>query len=534
LFPLPLLGSFGAIDALVIAELAASAMTKTESKTESKAAWTLLALLGRAAQEPAGLELSQSAEQGQNENGNGNGNGNSNASFVSPSTLATLGGTAGLVVVLWLVAFALRPNVVGKASVAVLMLVDTFDVKHSYADREVIRARKTKLGGGCTLLALGTIAALALSIVVQRRADNTLVQSSLLPLDASTALGARALFPARAPPVDALPFALEGVTLLVAAQRGTSSNASENFEGCTPTFADFNANAVQGTSFGTSRVFSASTSASASSRAPTTVSWITCPDCLFTSVSRLELALPYACQALMLGIVTTDVFGVATLQAQAALARQGVAYSALRWAVTPLLQRLDDVVNSQTRRGHVAFTSALDATEVSVTATSVLVPNAAAVRVSISLSASQLYAYILATEKQTTLQLVSSLVGLLGILGAFATAFKVVERLGRATRWCSLKKTSALDSVAVSTSTPVVRVLSSMAQHEASECASVVHVNPLGVLEHAKRATAARVQVQAQAQDQGQVQARHDDACDGALGPLVVRRGSPHTSRRKM
>jgi hypothetical protein len=96
------------------------------------------------------------------------------------------------------------------------------------------------------------------------------------------------------------------------------------------------------------------------------------------------------------------------------------------------------------------------------------VPNSASVQIDVSLFASQLYASVQATEKQTILQLVSSLVGLLGILGAFATLFKLVERVGKATQWCSYKrpKKTPLTTIGIVCDTKLKRELKREAGRE--------------------------------------------------------------------
>jgi hypothetical protein len=402
-------------------------------KTSNANAQLLTNLLATAAQSPAGqLQLVAGSQVDVGSSASSN-----DAAFMTTPTLATLCGAAGLVVVLWLIAFALRPSAVGKVSVMALRFVDAFELRHSYADRETIQARKTKLGGGCTLLALGTIIALALSIVLQRSANNTLVQSSLLPLDAIAAVDAQTLSPTLGTTSvvsellssNSLPFALQGITVLVAAQSGAMISGSE------PTCAPFATTSVSGLNFGSSRTGHVWNNATA-----TTVTWISCAECIFSSSSELSFTVDFACQSFLLGVLTTDVFGSVVLQAQAVLAQQGAAYKSIAWHVTPLLQRLDDAVRSISSRGHVAFTSAAQVTTTLLTATTALVPNSAAVQVSVSLAASQLYASVQATQKQTIVQLVSSLVGLFGILGAFATLFKIVERIGKATQWCACKK----------------------------------------------------------------------------------------------
>jgi hypothetical protein len=57
-----------------------------------------------------------------------------------------------------------------------LRWLDLYSTKHNYGPLECVRLRPTVLGGGCTLLAAGTMLAVAAGIITQRFANNSLVQ----------------------------------------------------------------------------------------------------------------------------------------------------------------------------------------------------------------------------------------------------------------------------------------------------------------------------------------------------------------------
>jgi hypothetical protein len=59
-----------------------------------------------------------------------------------------------------------------------------------------------------------------------------------------------------------------------------------------------------------------------------------------------------------------------------------------------------------------------------------LVPSAASVSLTVHLSASQLFLSTQLTQRQSVVQLMSAIIGLAGIIGAFATVFGIVERNG--------------------------------------------------------------------------------------------------------
>lgn len=57
-----------------------------------------------------------------------------------------------------------------------------------------------------------------------------------------------------------------------------------------------------------------------------------------------------------------------------------------------------------------------------------IVPSAVSVTVAVNLGVSQLYVSVQLSQKQSVVQLMSAIIGLAGILGAFASAFGVTER----------------------------------------------------------------------------------------------------------
>ena len=136
----------------------------------------------------------------------------------------------------------------------------------------------------------------------------------------------------------------------------------------------------------------------------TTVNVVTCPTCIFGPKSSFSALLPYSCQNIILGVATTDVHGAVLLQAVAQPPTEGSLLSSLAWQVTPLLQVLDDSVTGITCRGTQSFAGAVSATFMPITVGSSVTPNSAAINVEVSLVASQLYASISITEKQTMLQ----------------------------------------------------------------------------------------------------------------------------------
>jgi hypothetical protein len=132
------------------------------------------------------------------------------------------------------------------------------------------------------------------------------------------------------------------------------------------------------------------------------------------------------------------------------------------------VQVLRDSVSDVQLRGTQAFSGALSVSSTPINSGSVVIPNTAAVKLQVNLIASQLYSSITITEKQSALQvcvcarvylwfdpnwpvpnsvqLLSSLIGLAGIIGLFAHAFKISENLQGIRVCTSCRRSSPLHS----------------------------------------------------------------------------------------
>jgi len=229
---------------------------------------------------------------------------------------------------------------------AILRGLDVYASKHVYTHLEFVQFRKTELGGSCTLLALGAIAAISANIIAQHFTDNAITQvrvvrahvksismrsstlhrihraqSALLPLGPETIPGALALPYAIAPSTRVGWPPLAGLQLVIAAQGQSPGDCAIN--GSAP--------GVVGLEYGSSKL-------TVLSSGTTAVNLITCADCIFGPASSFSAYFPYTCQSFLIGVVTTDAIGIASLQSVAVPPTQGLLLSTVSWGATPLLQ----------------------------------------------------------------------------------------------------------------------------------------------------------------------------------------------------
>lgn len=359
---------------------------------------------------------------------------------VPPAVIATT--VALLVAVVWFLQ-ARMPRLT-----SILRKLDSYSTNHSYDDLEFVQIRSTELGGACSLLAMGVIAALAANLIAQRVEFNTLFQSNLLPVGASTVSDAMSSTPVKGSTVRSgwPPFA--GLQIVIGAQGQVAGDCTLN-------------NSTAGTAAMTGLAMGSSVLSSISSGS-TTINFISCPSCVFSGNSELVVYLPYSCQNVLLGVSTTTVTGEVQLQSVAMSPIQGQLQSALTWQVTPLLQTLLDVRSTAPGRGRGtdAFKGALSfAVPTTIDSTTTLVPNAAALTIRVDLSASQLYTSVTIQQLQSPVQLLSAILSLAGVLGSFAMVFSTTEDLCtrfRQRRRCrsakakaSLTKSTTVGSLAV-------------------------------------------------------------------------------------
>ena len=253
------------------------------------------------------------------------------------------------------------------------------------------------------------------------------LQSALLPLGPTTIPDAVTLphVVASASRDGWLPFS--GLQLIIAAQGQAQGDCVLNAS----------SPGVTGLEFGSSHLTVLSNGA-------TSINIIACADCIFGPASSFSAYLPYTCQSLLLGIVTTDATGSVSLQSVSVPPVQGQLLSAITWGATPLLQVriltlqivknnvivflitsllkplytaftliqlfatliqiFTDAISGVNQRGTQVLSGSLSITTSELSEMPILVPNVAAIRLHVGLAASQLYASVTVTEKQSVVQ----------------------------------------------------------------------------------------------------------------------------------
>ena len=168
----------------------------------------------------------------------------------------------------------------------------------------------------------------------------------------------------------------------------------------------------------------------------------TCPDCQFTALSRLTATFSVTCQSYFVSAAAVSSQGALTTAAfsvQGPTLRTSVADAVLAAVdidVVPTLETFAPLGAASTRGYRVAVTGV----------TPVTAPEPSAVSLTFLLAQPPTYVRVVVIEQQSSAQLLSSLVGLLGLMGVFGFAFGAMEvfvkqpragrRLGALTRAC--------------------------------------------------------------------------------------------------
>ena len=153
---------------------------------------------------------------------------------------------------------------------------------------------------------------------------------------------------------------------------------------------------------------------------------LSCPACAFTAASTLKFYLPYTCQAFFMEAAAVDSLGVVNSVAFPPSAATPTALLAsLSWTVQVLGTILQDKIKSEATQGYQLFVTAAEVATSPVGAS--IIPSLASVAVTIALPLQPTYSAILLQPRQTLVELFSSIVGLLGIIGLFRMLFLMAE-----------------------------------------------------------------------------------------------------------
>jgi len=286
--------------------------------------------------------------------------------------------------------------------------VDSFSLAHVVPAGSPLLNQPTALGGACTLLSLVAFFALSTVLVLQNVYANVAVQTALNTLLTSNPFSPAVKFAA---PVAGSPLGSTlrgGVQVRVYGQEGLGCGALA--EGSPAPSGGWEVGAP--TACGDGR----------------TLLTLSCPACAFTAVSTLRFYLPYTCQAFFMEAVAVDSLGVVNSVAfppAASAATPSALLASLAWTVQVLGTILQDKIKSEATQGYQLFVTATDVAT-SPVGTSII-PALASIAVTIALPLQPTYSATLLQPRQTLVELCSSIVGLLGVIGLFRMLFLMAE-----------------------------------------------------------------------------------------------------------
>jgi alpha-tubulin suppressor-like RCC1 family protein len=312
--------------------------------------------------------------------------------------------------------------------------IDAFRLFHLYKEGEYVQSRSTDVGGGCTLIGICTVFALAAALIVQRFNNNELEQQSIAPIRMETLDTSKSMNVRMAPPVaDAylskvLPGSMSGLHIVIAA-------AGESVNSCHP--AAWSHSGLSSGQF----IFSADRTGSCGAW---TLLHFACSDCLFTEGSSMNVTFPWHCQSLVMrglsvasdgSIKQVDIASYPQTTGSTNLQPNGALLQRIDVGVSPMLEIRNNSLTKSSTRGYQLLpahsTGTYAAPLVPASGQSSLIqPLASNVSVRISFSPPQLFISVQISEKQTVLELISSIIGLTAIFSVFGILFKLTERFG--------------------------------------------------------------------------------------------------------
>lgn len=157
-----------------------------------------------------------------------------------------------------------------------------------------------------------------------------------------------------------------------------------------------------------------------------------CRSCSFTKASQIIVNLHYSCQSMFVTAAAVGGDGrlsfLALPPASSSGSDSGGLLSTLQWQLSPLLTVVTDV-NLQRSMGYALFQRGSSSSWSSVPAASVtsgatVLPLAASLRLQMLLPLQDYYENIVMSEKTSVLQLLTSIVGLSGLLAVFGAGFQ--------------------------------------------------------------------------------------------------------------
>lgn len=277
----------------------------------------------------------------------------------------------------------------------------------------VYRARA--VGGAFTLMGGISFATIALVLILQRAADNTLVTNSIV-----TATYSRLAFGNALPAVNTAPWG-SALQLRVTASGGSSSTCA------TP--LSWSASSSDGW------IMTSTTSCGSD---VSQLVFSCTGSCKLTPASDTEpplliVTLPFSCQSLLIEAGAVDVSGAFTSYAipvSMTVATPGVLLSSISWSLSTALSIMNSTVSPSFRGYAIVGSSKPTVTTQTLSSDASglrISPLASAVTLRVAFPVGNYADLTVLTEKQTILQLFASIIGLGGIFSLFGSLLSMVE-----------------------------------------------------------------------------------------------------------
>jgi hypothetical protein len=308
----------------------------------------------------------------------------------------------------------------GEKAKPIMKLIDKFSSSHPVKEGGVAVKKSTVLGGSLTFVSIGVLAVLAAVLAQIRSESNTLVLNSL-DVFSNTAVTSTKNWKWKEANINGDTKAVSGVVVRITAA-GEPGACAAPLEGPVST----------GLSSGSWSVIAATASCGSAGGA---VSQFTlgCTDCIFTPQSTLSLSMHYSCQSLLIEAGAVDSSGVlltASILPSLLVPPSGSLLSSVSWTVAPLYSMLNDTASGQTAsidtavglsaRGYGLISSASAVTMtplVNSTGGGVFIaPISSSIYINVALPLKDFILSTKLTQKQTVLQLLSSIAGFQGVV----------------------------------------------------------------------------------------------------------------------
>lgn len=291
--------------------------------------------------------------------------------------------------------------------------VDQFGLSRTPEEGAAQVMKRTPLGGAVSIAGLGAILGIAVSLIMRYAAANTLVQRAVLPSQANDIQA-----------VMSYPFAVRGVATTLRPQeclQGICVSIIAQGPQCTPDNILFASNASD---LAAGEFLYTASDANTVPGSALYSHDFTCAACAFGRLSALTVTLPASCQSLAINVAavgaqgSTAIISYSTSAARSAAGTPFIAGAAV--AITPTIDGLDNQAAGVQARGYLI----LGAAPV-ITPSATLPEN---VTVHVSLAADGDFVMTTVSSLTTPAQLVSSIIGLSGLMGGFAVLFTMLEK----------------------------------------------------------------------------------------------------------